>query len=48
MVERTGDELWYEYQAEVATPEGFQENPISFEEWLAMKGYCKTELKAER
>lgn len=46
-MERTRDLLWYDYLSETTTPEGYQENPISFEEWLNMKGYCKNETRAE-
>lgn len=45
-MERTRDLLWYDYLAEVATSEGYQENPISFEEWLVKNGYCKNETRA--
>ena len=46
-MERTRTELWYQYQAEVATLERFgQSNVISFDEWLIIKGYCKNETRA--
>jgi hypothetical protein len=46
-MERTRDELWYHYKAEVATLERFgQKNVISFDEWLDIKGYYKNETKA--
>jgi len=46
-MERTRDELWHQYQAEVATLERFgQRNIISFDEWLEIKGYCKNETRA--
>jgi len=46
-IKRTREELWYQYQAEVATLESFgQRNAISFDEWLVIKGYCKNETRA--
>ena len=46
-MERTRNELWYQYQSEVATLERFgQSNVISFDEWLNIKGYCKNETRA--
>ena len=40
-------ELWYQYQAEVASLERFgQKNVISFDEWLSIKGYYKNETRA--
>lgn len=44
-MEKTRDELWYDYLAEVATPEGFQENAISFEEWLHIKAKTVNDMK---
>lgn len=46
-MDKMRDELWYQYQAEVATLERFgQRNVISFDEWLVIKGYCKNETRA--
>lgn len=46
-MEKTRNELWHQYQAEVATLERFgQKNVITFEEWLVIKGYCKNETSA--
>jgi len=47
-MERTKDELWNQYQVEVASLERFgQSNVISFDEWLDIKGYCKNEIRTE-
>ena len=46
-MKRRREELWYQYQAEVESLERFgQKNVISFDEWLAIKGYCKNETRA--
>ena len=46
-MERKRDELWYQYQAEVAAFERFgQKNVITFEEWLDIKGFYKNETRA--
>lgn len=45
-MERTRDELWCQYKAEVATLERFgQKNVITFDEWLDIKGYCRNETR---
>ena len=45
-MEKTADELWHQYQAEVAMLERFgQKNVISFEEWLNIKGFCKNNTR---
>ncbi len=47
MVERTRDELYRQYEAEVDLYERFgATNIISFDEWLDIKGYCKNETRA--
>lgn len=47
MVERTRDELYRQYEAEVDLYERFgTTNIISFDEWLDIKRYCKNETKA--